>query len=98
MGTQAFTRNLQPRTFEIPLILHSDAVVMPPDAHRAVGLTFHLADLYLPEVKILASAAVESGVKAEKAAIPGPALRLLLSPFTHLLESTLDQHVLTRVK
>ena len=32
------------------------SVLLPPDAHRALGLTFHVADLYLPEIKALVSA------------------------------------------
>ena len=73
-------------------------MILPKDAHRALGMTFHIADLYLPEIKALVAAEAGAGVPAARAAIPGPVLRALLGPFCRLVESTPDLVVLTRIR
>ena len=73
-------------------------MLLPPDRHRAIGLSFHLADLFVPELKTLAASAAEAGATPARAAVPGPALRVLLAPFCRMLEATPDLHVLTRFR
>ena len=74
------------------------SVLLPPDVHRALGLTFHVADLYLPEIKALVSAETEAGAPAERAAVPAAALRALLGPFVSVMEETTDLVTLTRIR
>ena len=74
------------------------SVILPPDAHRALGMTFHIADLYLPEIKALVAAEAEAGIPAERAAVPGTVLRALLGPFVSLMEETTDLVTLTRIR
>ncbi len=74
-----------------------DDVLLPPDAHRASGLSFHLADVLLPEVEAFALRQAQQQGRPG-AGVPGSALRALLEPFCRMLEATPDLPVVTRIR
>ncbi|GAX73957.1 hypothetical protein CEUSTIGMA_g1407.t1 [Chlamydomonas eustigma] len=73
-----------------------DGVLLPKDSHHAVGLTYHLADLIVPEIKALASS--ERTASSSAPVVPGPALKALLMPFCQYIEIVPDLPKLTRVR
>jgi len=87
----------------------SSSVLLPSDTQRAAGVSYHLSDLWLPELRAACAAgsragsgghAAEAGptVTESSALPPHAALDLLLQPFVDVLHRCKDAPLLARVR
>lgn len=71
-------------TMQLPL----QQTLIPTSNCKSLGLSYHLADVWLDELKNV----------ADEQAVPQQALLLLLEPFFAVLESSGEQPLLARIK
>jgi hypothetical protein len=76
--------------------LMSDNLFLSEDGCRAIGVAYHIADVFLPELQ---KAVKEVAGQAGPAAAPSAeVLASLLNPFVMVLVKASDQPLLTRVR
>lgn len=71
-----------------------EETLVPPTSAKSLGLSYHIADVWLQELRrIAATAASDHGQ-----IIPHDSMLQLLEPFVRVLETSREQALLTRVK
>lgn len=75
-----------------------DHVLLPSDNYRSLGITYHFADIFLPELKRMVALAVEGGANAARAVPSSEAIMALVQPFVNALAVADDAPMLVRIK
>lgn len=75
-----------------------DTILLPTDNQRAIGLAYHLCDIYVPELHAALAATATGSKQQQPGRLSETVLRLLLEPFATTLVRAGEQAMVTRVR